>query len=169
MTQEIFKPVPNYEGLYEGSNFGRIKSLPRGKKGKEKILKPTKQTYYIIDLCKGGEIKRFLVHRLIAKTFLENTKNKEHVNHIDGNKLNNKLENLEWVTRSENQLHAIQYGLRTTKGVKNSQCKLTEKQVIEIFNDKRKYSEISNQHNISIPTICDIKKNRSWSHLNKNF
>lgn len=168
MTEEIFKPIPEYEGFYEASNFGRIKSLPRGKKGKSKILKQTKIVYYTVDLCKNGIIKRYLVHRLIAKTFLENKENKENkkqVNHIDGNKLNNLLTNLEWATRSENQLHSIKAGLRTAKGIKNSQCKLKESEVIEIYNSVGVYKDIAKKYNVSIITISDIKRGRSWKHL----
>lgn len=167
MTQEIFKPIPEYEGFYEISNLGRIKSIPRGRKGKEKILKPTKSIYYMVDLSKQGVIKRYLVHRLVALTFLDNADKKPQVNHIDGNKLNNALSNLEWVTRSENQIHSIKYGLRSAKGVKNSQCKLRENEVIDIFNLNEPYKIIAKKYNISIVTVSDIKRGRSWTHLTK--
>ena len=79
----------------------------------------------------------------------------------------NSLINLEWVTRSENQKHSILIGLRTTKGEKNSQSKLNESQVLLILNDKRMYKEISNDFGISIPTISDIKRGYSWTHITK--
>jgi uncharacterized protein YerC len=82
-------------------------------------------------------------------------------------KNDNRLENLEWATRSENQKHAILFGLRTTKGVKNSQSKLTETQVLSILEDKRTYGVISKEYNISVPTISDIKRGYSWTHITK--
>jgi len=163
---EVFKPIPRYENKYEISNLGRIKSLPKLRCKNEKILKPIiVGGYACIDLGDGQTIKRFLIHRLVAITFLKNPQDKPQVNHIDGDKLNNNLSNLEWNTCSENQLHSIKIGLRTTKGVKNSQSKLKESDVIEIFNDKRQYKHISKDYNVSIPTISDIKRGYSWTHL----
>lgn len=165
MTEEIYKSVVGYEGFYEVSNLGNIRSLPRGKKGKVKQMKPTKQHYYNIDLCKHGEIKRWLMHRLIAIAFIPNPENKPMVNHIDGNKHNNRLDNLEWVTGSENQKHAVRIGIKSAKGTKNSSCKLTEKQVLEILVNKSPYPVISEQYGISISTVSNIKTGYSWSHL----
>lgn len=165
MTEEIYKSVVGYEGFYEVSNLGNIRSLPRGKKGKVKQMKPTKQHYYNIDLCKHGEIKRWLMHRLIAIAFIPNPENKPMVNHIDGDKHNNRLDNLEWVTGSENQKHAVRIGIKSAKGIKNSSCKLTEKQVLEILENKSPYAFISEQYGVSISTVSDIKRGYSWSHL----
>lgn len=110
--QEIWKDIPNYENLYLASNLGRIKSISNPKR--IKILKPSISNggYQKIQLYKGGKCKTLYVHRLIALTFIPNPNNKEEVNHIDGNKFNNNANNLEWVSRSENQLHAIKTGLR---------------------------------------------------------
>lgn len=116
--EEIWKNIPGYEGFYEVSNIGRIKSLERyiitkryGKEVKsfkqEKILKNKidSKGYLCVLLYKDGCIwKR--VHRLVCIAFIDNPKNKEQVNHIDGNRQNNKLENLEWCTKSENALHS---------------------------------------------------------------
>ena len=111
--KEIWKDIPNYEGLYQASNLGNIKSLNYNKKG---ISKNLKQQFYFnkykaVTLFKNKKKKVFLVHRLIALTFITNNENKPFVNHLDGNKLNNKAENLEWVTNSENQIHAHKMGL----------------------------------------------------------
>ena len=163
---EIWKTVPLYENRYEVSNFGRIKSLKKPHRTYEKILKPVFQGgYYAIDLGNGINIKRFLLHRIVCSAFNVNLENKPQVNHKDGNKLNNNLDNLEWCTRSENQLHAIETGLRTTKGIKNSQSKLTEDIVLKILKDNRMYKLISSEYNISIPTISDIKRGYSWTHI----
>lgn len=161
------KDIKDYEGLYFLNELGEVFSYPKKtRKGIRKLLlNKSNCGYYMIDLCKDGKIKKFLVHRLMAKTFLKNDNNKAQVNHINGIKTDNSLINLEWATRSENQKHSIINGLRTTKGEKNSQSKLNESQVLSILNDKRVYKEISNEFGISIPTISDIKRGYSWTHI----
>jgi len=164
---EIWKDVVGYEGRYLVSNFGKVKSMPKPRCKREKILKSmlSKAGYLMVDLGDGKTIKRFLVHRLVAMAFIENPLNKQQVNHIDGNKCNNNLDNLEWNTSSENQLHSIRTGLRSAEGEKNSQSKLTKQQVLQIFNDTRMYKEISKDYNISIPAISNIKTGYSWSFV----
>lgn len=118
---EIYRDIQGYEGHYQISNLGNIKSLKRLIKRcnsnksyfiKERILKQSiSNGYYAITLNKNNKQKRFCIHRLVALAFLENPKNKEEVNHKDGNKLNNCVDNLEWCTKSENTLHAYKIGL----------------------------------------------------------
>ncbi len=121
-----WKSVPGYEEEYQISNTGLIKSLARVVKSNstnhwytksEKLLKPEimNSGYYRVQLLKNGIINRFLVHRLVAKVFIPNPLDKPEVNHKDGNKLNNHVENLEWVTISENKKHALATGLRNPK------------------------------------------------------
>ena len=116
--QEIWKPIKGYEGLYEVSNLGRVKSLNRYHHRHENILKNkiTKDGYYETTLVKNGKSKFIRSHRLVALTFIDNPLNKTEVNHKDGNKLNNFVGNLEWVTSSENQLHAYRTGLQKVSG-----------------------------------------------------
>ena len=101
---EIWKPIKGYEGLYEVSNWGRVKSL---KFGKERILKPSiRHGYYFVGLSKNGIVKTYQVHRLVAEAFIDNPNNYKEVNHKDENKLNNSVENLEWCDR----LYNVRYG-----------------------------------------------------------
>lgn len=111
--EEKWLPVAGYEGLYEVSNLGRVKRLSSNDASKEKILKPQIQRdgYQRVTLSKKGQKKRMAIHRLVAIAFIPNPQNKEQVNHLDADKLNNKLTNLQWATRKENIAHAIALGL----------------------------------------------------------
>lgn len=153
---------------YEVDELGQIWSLPKKTRKITKTLKPLLHPvtgYMYVDLCKDGKIKKFTVHRLVALTLIPNPENKPQVNHINGIKTDNRPENLEWCTRSENQKHSIKIGLRTTNGEKNSQSKLTEKDVLYIRNSNERGCILAKKFNISQPTICDIKKKRSWIHI----
>lgn len=116
---EEWKDIKDYEGLYQISNLGRIKSLKRYKKNhsktqmiEEKILLPhsTRTGYICVCLCKDAKPKQKTIHRLVAEAFIPNPENKEEVNHIDGDKTNNRVENLEWCTRCENIQHSFKNG-----------------------------------------------------------
>ena len=106
--KEIWKPIENYE-QYSISNLGNVYSSKRNR-----ILKPTNTTkgYVQVHLSKNGNVVNAPIHRLVAKAFIANPFNKPQVNHIDGDKHNNRVENLEWRTNSENQKHAIKLGLK---------------------------------------------------------
>ena len=108
MKGEIWKPVRNYEGLYEVSNLGRVKSLNYKRTGKERILKAGKSGngYLQVNLYKDGNREQPLVHRLVATAFLDNADNLPEVNHKDENKQNNCVENLEYCSR----LYNMNYG-----------------------------------------------------------
>lgn len=107
--REIWKDIKGFEGKYQISNCGRVKSLKRSGRKLEKILILTlgKRGYWTIGLYNKQKVKRRPIHRLIAETFIPNPLNKREVNHKDSDKLNNKIENLEWVTPSENSKHAV--------------------------------------------------------------
>lgn len=111
--EEIWEDVKGFEGYYQVSNFGRIKSLSRAGSGrntkKDKILKNTydKDGYICKCFYKKGKIYGVKVHRLVAETFIPNPNNFPQVNHIDGNKQNNRVDNLEWVSQSKNVLHSL--------------------------------------------------------------
>lgn len=118
---EIWKDIEGYEGLYHISNFGRVKSLSKIIKGRNsnRVIKEKIRTIFLsygylgLLLCNDNKQKKFLIHRLIAKAFIENPDKKHIVNHIDGNKLNNSIENLEWVNIRENCCHSY-LGKKTT-------------------------------------------------------
>lgn len=107
---ETWKAIAGYEGLYEVSDLGRVKSLWYGK---EKILKPqdTSRGYFQVALCKDDKVNRLLVHRLVAETFIPNPNNLETVNHKDEVKTNNTVSNLEWMSLEDN----INYGTRNKR------------------------------------------------------
>ena len=108
--EEIWKDKKDYEGHYQVSNWGRVKSI---KFGKERILKPQKNTsgYLCVTLCKNNNQCQFEVHRLVAEVFLPNPNNYKEVNHKNEIKTDNRVENLEWCDRKYNQ----NYGTRTEK------------------------------------------------------
>ena len=131
---EIWKDIVGYEGLYQVSNLGNVKSCKRivfyGNNKKqtihEKILKPdiNKLGYKRVTLCKYGKTKRMSIHRLVATAFVENPDNKPVVNHIDCNPSNNCVENLEWCTTQENNLYAIKLGrIKPQENGKKTTCK----------------------------------------------
>ncbi len=120
MMQEEWKVVPGYDGRYEVSSLGRIRSYANARWGNRpnaKIMK-VKQIpvgYLQVNLCKpkgGGKAVSGLIHRLVAEAFIPNPDNLPVVNHKDGNKTNNRADNLEWVTASENSFHAVRTGLK---------------------------------------------------------
>lgn len=116
---EIWKDIPGYEGYYQASNLGNIKSLifqcnfNNKKYHREKILKQktTKDRCKRVELWKDGEHKTWLVHRLVGLTFLGEPKEKLTINHKDGNRLNNNVENLEWLSVKDNLLHGFRNDL----------------------------------------------------------
>lgn len=103
-VNEIWRDVVGYEGRYQVSNLGRIKSLNYLRTGKEKVLKPsvTDTGYYRVQLCKNGKSVGIALHRLIATTFIANPDNKRCVDHINTIRTDNRVENLHWCTHKEN-------------------------------------------------------------------
>lgn len=106
--REVWRDVVGYEGKYQVSNFGRVKSLNYNRTGIEKLLCPKKSAHYLrVTLRNDMGAKDKCIHRLVAQAFIPNPDNKSEVNHIDGDKRNNHLSNLEWVIHSENARHSV--------------------------------------------------------------
>ena len=127
--EEIWKDIEGYEGLYQVSNLGRVKSVGRNVRKwnhfsyqPEKFLKQCEDTYgyCVVGLYKEKKLRVFKVHRLVANEFVDNPKNKETVNHINGNKHDNAASNLEWLTDAENKQHAFATGLTGGKHFYNN-------------------------------------------------
>lgn len=115
--QEIWKDI--FGGKYQISNLGNIISLNYHREKRIKQLSKLNMPngYITVKLCVDGKVKRYSLHRLVAEAFIPNPENKPFVNHKDGNKRNNNVDNLEWCTQSENQLHAVRNGLQKTKPI----------------------------------------------------
>jgi len=165
--KETWKEVFDYKGLYWVSNKGRVKS-----KRKVKKISTNKEGYSYVCFSKKGITKTFLVHRLVAMAFIENTHNKPEVNHIDGVKTNNNFKNLEWLTSSENTKHAYIIKLQNShsvRGEKSNFNKLKEIEVInikkEILNGSKKLKEIAFEYNVSPSIISNIKRGKRWAWL----
>lgn len=133
---EEWKDILGYEGLYQISNLGRVMSLPKNKgwcKTPEKILNTRiKQGYNSVALYKNGKSSEYRVHRLVGQAFIPNVENKPFIHHIDGNKLNNNVNNLMWCTNQENQLYAYNegaskptYGFKGKKHSEESKSKIS--------------------------------------------
>ena len=177
---ETFKPIKGYEGLYEVSNLGRVLSLPkrvdRGKCHRNyteriKALGADTKGYLRVSLSKEGVNKTHKVHRLVAEAFIDNPNNLPQVNHIDGNKSNNCVDNLEWCTHSENQLHAYKTGLNSNAGEHNPAHKLTEQDVKYIrANYKRRdkingVKALAKKFNVDRHTITRIVNGTHWKEV----
>ena len=145
----------NAKGEIVGRKGNKIYHRIIDKKGYEKIILKSKQ-----------KTKMLSIHRLVALAFIPNPENKPQVNHIDCDKLNNSVENLEWVTNQENHDHKMKNGLNVNKPLEEHGCaKLTNEQALFIRNSNEKSEDLAKQFEVSACTIYNIKGNRSWKGL----
>jgi len=124
MEKEIWKDIQGYEGLYQVSNLGGVKNI---KYGRLKKILINSNGYYIASLYKNNKLKQKRVHQLIAIAFIPNPNNYKEINHKNGIKLDNRIENLEWVSRLENVNHAYRTGLITRKQIEKATNSMKEK------------------------------------------
>lgn len=165
---EEWRAIPGYETHYEASNLGRIRRIAPGPGVTVgRVLQPhlTAHGYHHVGLhCGSGHHKGFHVHTLIALTFIRPHPPNTQVNHKDGNKLNNLLDNLEWVTAQQNIRHSYQHRLQGKRLVEHF-AKLTPKQVLEIRQRKAPKATLIIQYGVTRRTIERIWTNRTWREL----
>jgi hypothetical protein len=158
---EIWKKIEGFEN-YSVSNEGRVKN--------DKIflkLSYNKRGYSQVVLWNKNKNKIQTIHRLVAQAFIPNPDNKPEVNHIDYNKTNNHVSNLEWATKKENEDHALQNGLKV-KGEQNGGSKLTEIEVIEVrklFKEGWLKKDLAQKFGITRNSISNIIKRKFWTHI----
>jgi hypothetical protein len=169
---EEWRSVPEFIG-YEVSSFGRVRSTNRlsGKrrgliKGKELVQTPNRGGYPEVRLFKDSKSTAKVVHRLVANAFIPNDYSKSQVNHKDGNKLNNKASNLEWMNNSENQKHAYKLGLQPSKaGESNNKATITDKDVTKLkllYNSGKTTKEVSELIGVNLSIVRHIIYGRTW-------
>lgn len=160
---EIWRKVVGYEGYYEVSNLGRVRTTPHLRKAiqgeymqKSIIRKPylSKNGYFVLNLSKDGVIKTKYIHKLVAEAFIPNPKKLPVVNHIDGNKENNNVFNLEWVTQRDNVLHCFK-----TLG----QPLPKENTYVEFEGEKISVSDLARKFNLSRHTIYNRVIKGGWT------
>ena len=163
---EVIKDIKGFEGRYTISNLGIVRSLLTGK-----IMKPyvTKFGYARVNLriAHSRDYKSYFVHRLVASAFLENKDNLAEVNHKDCNRLNNKVDNLEWMSKEDNIRYSFTHGNASNKGLKNPNAKLDLNDIKAIRSLKatnRFYdTQIAKLFRVSSSTINKIVNNEIWS------
>lgn len=170
---EIWKTIKGLED-YKVSNLGNVIGLEiktnfgcSYKTYPKRVIKPwlDKKGYYYIDISNKGKKVRFLLHRLVALHFIENTENKPQINHKDGNKSNNAVSNLEWCTAKENLKHARDTGLNNISGVNNYQTNLKKEDIYFIRNSKLKQKELAKIFNVEQTTISAIKTFKTFKNV----
>jgi len=160
METQIFKQIKDTKYFVDINGV-----VYSGARGKIKVLKPNlhPEGYLQVILMIEKQRKAFLIHRLVALTFLEQPEGKPFINHIDCNKMNNNIENLEWCSSKENSQHASRMGrLVPSYGEKNGRAKLKYNQIDTIKKSKKTYRALAREYGVSINTIYKVKNNVSW-------
>lgn len=187
MTEEIWKDIPGFEGRYQVSNLGKVKSLDR------KTIKKDSHGGLCIQQSKGMPLKQFLnggrkgtkypfvvltvshsiqksynVHRLVALVFVDNPEGKLEVNHKDGDKSNNNANNLEWCTRKENVAHSVKSGLFFTMNGVHSNCKVSLETIIQVKKELANgidRKSIAKKYNLNLDTVKHIFLGKTGKHV----
>jgi len=170
---EIWKDVVGYDGIYEVSDLGRIKSLSRYRgNGNGGYIMPDKirrqsldsDGYLLVSLYIKGVSQKLKAHRITSQAFIPNPENKPEVNHKKGIKTDNRVSELEWNTEPENKKHALETGLMA-KGESHSSAKLTEKEVLEIRASNLSHTKLAEIYNTSRPNVTKIIRRYRWTHI----
>ncbi len=169
--EEIWKAIPGYEISYEASSFGRIRRIGFGRGVKSmRIIRPWtgNHQYFVLRLCKNCVKKTFLVHRLVAMTFIENSDESLSVNHKDFNRKNNHVDNLEWLTHIENIRHAIpRMGKHKGESHKKAKLKICDVKEIRGLYEKggQSIADIARQYSITAPACSCVIHRKTWKHV----
>ena len=166
----IWKPIRGFEDRYEVSDDGRVASIRYHQMDIRQDLKPYDvRGYKIFVLQKNARREARQAHIIVAEAFVGKRKTGFQVNHIDGNKSNNRASNLEWVTASENIKHSYSIKLHSQKGENNAATHLANKSVSEIKRLVREKKitqrKIAEMFNISPAAVCMIGKGKTWAHI----
>lgn len=169
---EVWASVVGFENQYEVSSLGNIRSIDRYVKhhiegvnrmykGTNKKTRLNSKGYVRCNLKNDGKRYDFTVHRLVAEAFIPNPENKPQINHINGIKTDNRIENLEWCTQSENNIHATKNRLVKTK--------LTDKEAMDIYNSELSLRKLAKMYNVCSSIIWRIKNQKAYKHLWKHY
>lgn len=168
--QEVWESVNGYEGLYEVSNLGRVRSLKRTTTHGVVLKQMMRYGYMHVCLSKEGKPSTKRVHRLVAEAFIANPMGKPVVNHIDGDKANNAVSNLEWATNSENELHSYRVlGKKPSRPWKGKPRKFARKlshaDAAAVVVSKRPSRELAAEYGVSKTTINNIRKRKIYREV----
>jgi hypothetical protein len=170
IQNEVWKDVPDYEGLYQVNNFGNVRSYHNfgyELKKEPRTMKPlkTRDGYLYLTLCKDTVHKNMKVHRIVAMAFIPNELEELQIDHINGIKTDNRVSNLEWVTPKENTLRSVRLGLKP-RGEKHGNSKLTYSQVERIRDlyktGQYSHRQIGKMFGISHSVAGKIIRNELW-------
>ena len=172
---ELWKAVKGYEGIYEVSNYGRVKSISRialkrsgGIKRTTKpfILKSVLEAgYKYVRITKNYKRKKLKTARIVAFAWIDNPDNKPQVNHKNGIRYNDTVENLEWVTAKENSIHAVETGLSPIIGGQHWKSLLTNDEAVDIATSELSRKELMDKYQIGYHIVERIQKGTSWSRI----
>lgn len=176
---EIWKDIPGYNGIYQASNVGNVRSIDRLITTKSGFVKPLKgkimkgglypNGYCLVVLQFNGKSITTSKHILVAKAFIENPENKRCVNHKNSIRIDNRVENLEWVTHSENTKHGILCGRIKLNGSERKNAKLTDADIVFIRSSTMRNVELANKFGVCRSLITGITKGRRWKHITTNL
>lgn len=183
---EIWSAVVGMDATHEVSNMGRVRTIARSYAGgrkrlcgdrsvmkiRQRILDPYMgpRGYLLVSMCANRRSNVRVLHRVVAETFIGPAPSPRHqVNHVDGNKLNNRVDNLEWCTPQENSQHAYDMGLKQpSQGMAHGRAKLTDENVREIrklLREGLSQRKIAKRFGVASPQINRISLRKAWSHL----